>query len=226
VTTGRAQRSGEVICLEGPADHARVFPVTDDEPPRGSAETVAKLRRGSKALRVDVGPLRRSREFRLLFAGQVISFPGSMLAYVALPYQTYQTYQTYQLSHSSLIVGLLSLSEVIPVVLIDFVGGALADAVDRRRLVLLADVGLTQCSVLLVVNAAISDPQVWAGFPPQTGHVITLLLVESPTLQTQSALNGRVNYEDERNYTILSTQMHESLPPVWWRILGRQIVLA
>jgi len=97
-----------------------------------------------------------------------------MLTYVALPYQAYQ------LSHSSLIVGLLSLSEVIPVVLVGFVGGALADAVDRRRLVLLADVGLALCSVLLVANAAISDRQVWALF------VIAFLMSALGSLQRPS----------------------------------------
>ncbi len=39
---------------------------------------------------IDVGPLRRHRDFRLLFAGQGLSFFGSMITFVALPYQTYQ----------------------------------------------------------------------------------------------------------------------------------------
>ncbi len=51
------------------------------------------------ALRIDIAPLRRSREFRLLFIGQGVSFFGSMVTYVALPYQAYH------LSHSSLVVG-------------------------------------------------------------------------------------------------------------------------
>src|SRR5271166_2818065 len=72
--------------------------------------------------RMDLAPLRRSRDFRLMFIGQGISFFGSMVTYVALPYQAYH------LSHSSLIVGLLSLAELIPLLITAFVGGAFADA--------------------------------------------------------------------------------------------------
>jgi len=53
-----------------------------------------------RSLRIDLSPLRTSRELRLLFVGGGISFAGSMLTFVALPYQAYQ------LSRSSLIVGL------------------------------------------------------------------------------------------------------------------------
>jgi MFS family permease len=110
------------------------------------------------AARADVGPLRRSREFRLLFVGQAVSTLGTMLTFVALPYQAYR------LSHSSLIVGLLSLIEVIPILTIGLVGGALADAFDRRRLVLAADIGLAGCSGLLVANSASGHPELWALF--------------------------------------------------------------
>ena len=81
-----------------------------------------------------------------------------MLTFVALPYQAYR------LSHSSLIVGLLSLIEVIPILTIGLVGGALADAFDRRRLVLAADIGLAGCSGLLVANSASGHPELWALF--------------------------------------------------------------
>ena len=111
-----------------------------------------------RAVRADVGPLRRSRDFRLLFVGQAVSTLGSMLTFVALPYQAYR------LSHSSLIVGLLSLIEVIPILTIGLVGGALADAFDRRRLVLAADIGLAGCSGLLVANTASGHPELWALF--------------------------------------------------------------
>ena len=83
--------------------------------------------------RMDLAPLRRSRDFRLLFIGQGISFFGSMVTYVALPYQAYR------LSHSSLIVGLLSLTELVPLLITAFLGGALADFVDRRRMVRLTE---------------------------------------------------------------------------------------
>ena len=85
---------------------------------------------------MDLTPLRRHRDYRLLYASQFVSFLGSMVTYVALPYQMYT------LTHSSLAVGLLGLAELGPLLLTAFVGGALADAVDRRRLVIATDVGL------------------------------------------------------------------------------------
>ncbi|MFZ2034130.1 MAG: MFS transporter, partial [Candidatus Dormiibacterota bacterium] len=93
-----------------------------------------------RSLAFDVSPLRESREFRLLFIGQGVSFAGSMITYVAVPFQVYA------LTRSSLVVGLVSLAELIPILLMSFVGGALADAVDRRRMV-----RITQVSACVVV---------------------------------------------------------------------------
>ena len=107
---------------------------------------------------VDVGPLRRHRDFRLLFVGQGVSFFGSMITYVALPYQAYQ------LSGSSLVVGLLSLAELAPLLVTAFVGGALADAFDRRRLVQIAELGLAACAGVLVLNSVLDEPRLWVLF--------------------------------------------------------------
>src|SRR5689334_14072686 len=98
---------------------------------------------------VDVTPLRRHRDFRLLFAGRFVSFFGSMISSVAFPYQVYQ------LTHNVLVVGLLGIVEFGPILLVAFVGGALADARDRRTMVLLSEVALLVCSAVLVANAAI-----------------------------------------------------------------------
>jgi MFS family permease len=102
---------------------------------------------------IDVGPLRRHRDFRLLFVGQGVSFFGSMLTYVAIPYQAYQ------LSGSSLVVGLLSVAELGPLLLTAFIGGALADAFDRRRLVQIAEASLAVCAGALAANALLPNPQ-------------------------------------------------------------------
>jgi hypothetical protein len=63
---------------------------------------------------IDLGPLRRHRDFRLLTAAQAVTFLGSMVTYVALPYQAYQ------LSGSSLVVGLLGLAELCPLLVTAF----------------------------------------------------------------------------------------------------------
>jgi MFS family permease len=109
-------------------------------------------------VKLDLSPLRESRDLRLLFAGGGISFAGSMLTFVALPYQAYE------LSHSSLIVGLLSLAELVPLLATAFIGGALADAVDRRRMVRLTEAGLCIGSAALVVNSLLGRPQLWVLF--------------------------------------------------------------
>ena len=108
--------------------------------------------------RIDVAPLRHSREFRLLFIGQGVSFFGSMVTYVAIPYQAYR------ISHSSLIVGLLSLAELIPLLITAFVGGALADAVDRRRMVRLTESAMCLVTGALVVNSLLAHPRLWVLF--------------------------------------------------------------
>ncbi|HWF58042.1 MAG TPA: MFS transporter [Candidatus Dormibacteraeota bacterium] len=111
------------------------------------------LRRAATTVAVDTSPLRQSRDFRLLFIGQAVSYAGSMITYVAIPFQAYT------LSNSSLVVGLVSLTELAPIVLMSFVGGALADAVDRRRMVRLTELGLCAVVGTLVVNAVVPHPQ-------------------------------------------------------------------
>jgi len=104
---------------------------------------------------VDVRPLRR-RDFRLLLLGQLFSMLGSMVTFVAVPFQVYQ------LTRSSLAVGVIGLVELGPVLTFAFLGGALADANDRRRMVLLAEAGAAVTSALLLVNALLPAPRLWA----------------------------------------------------------------
>jgi MFS family permease len=107
---------------------------------------------------IDIGPLQRHHDFRLLFVGQAASFFGSMVTYVALPYQTFQ------LTHSTLAVGLLSLAEFVPLMIMAFLGGALSDAFDRRRMVQIAELGSGLGVGVLLVNALLPEPQVWVLF--------------------------------------------------------------
>jgi MFS family permease len=107
---------------------------------------------------IDVSPLRESPPFRRLWAGQSISFVGSEIAFVAV------AIQLYDLTHSTLDVGLLSLCALVPLLVVPIVGGAIADAVDRRRLLLRTETGLAAVSLLLAGNALLPHPQVWALF--------------------------------------------------------------
>ena len=104
---------------------------------------------GSRALQrvvVDTSALRGSRNFRLLFLGQGISQIGSQLRIVALPYQIFL------ITHSSAMVGVLSLAQFIPLLIFSLVGGALADFRDRRRILFYTQALLAVTSALLAVG--------------------------------------------------------------------------
>jgi MFS family permease len=101
---------------------------------------------------VDLSPLRKSREYRLLYTGQTVSLFGSMLTFVAVPYQVFR------LSHSSLWVGLLGAFQLVPLLAAALYGGALADALDRRRMLVVAELALTACSAALALNARLAEP--------------------------------------------------------------------
>jgi MFS family permease len=109
-----------------------------------------------RRLTVDLGPLRRYPAFRRLFVGQTISTFGSEIAAVAAPYQLYQ------LTHSTLQVGLLSLCELFPLLTLTIVGGAIADAFDRRRMLLVTEVLLALVALGFAFNASLDEPRVWA----------------------------------------------------------------
>jgi len=107
---------------------------------------------------IDLGPLRRNRDFRALYVGQFVSLVGSMITYVAIPYQVFE------LTHSSLAVGLLGSVQLVPLLLAALFGGATADALDRRRLLLGSELLLAVCSAALAFNAWLPRPAVWVPF--------------------------------------------------------------
>jgi hypothetical protein len=95
---------------------------------------------------IDLAPLRRSRDLRLLVLGELVSVFGTQLTTVAVPYQVYQ------LTHSSLDVGLVSLAQLFPLIGGALLGGSVVDAMDRRRLLMVAQVLMAGCSAGLAVN--------------------------------------------------------------------------
>jgi MFS family permease len=107
---------------------------------------------------MDLTPLRVSRDYRLLFTGQFVSAFGSAISFVVLPWQVYQ------LTKSTFAVGMLGLAEFVPMVALAFVGGALADYIDRRRLVMLAEAAMALLCGALVFNSLLPQPRVWALF--------------------------------------------------------------
>jgi len=95
---------------------------------------------------VDLTPF-RNRDYRFLYAALFVSLIGTMVTYVALPYQMYR------LTGSSFSVGLLGLVELVPLLATAFIGGAIADAVDRRRIAIATDVALAAGSATLALIA-------------------------------------------------------------------------
>jgi MFS family permease len=128
--------------------------VTDRPAARDRGGRLAAL---AARLAPDFGPIRHSRDFRLLYGGQAANSTGAMVCFVALPYQAYQ------ISHSSLVVGLLSCAEVIPVLVAGLLGGALADTVERRRLILVTQACSAACIAGLAVNA-LTGGRLWLVF--------------------------------------------------------------
>jgi MFS family permease len=107
-----------------------------------------------RRLAVDLTPLRASRDLRLLIAGNVVSGLGTQAALVALPYQLYTQ------TGSPFLTGLLGAAELVPLVAMALVGGALADRLDRRRVLLLDQVALVACAGALAALAFAGDPPV------------------------------------------------------------------
>ena len=98
---------------------------------------------------LDLAPLRRYRDYRLVFVGQLVSAFGSFLTQVAVPVQIWE------LTKSSSIVGLLGTAQLVPLAITSLWGGAVADAIDRRRLLLWSELLLLLGAVALLVNAAL-----------------------------------------------------------------------
>ncbi len=111
-----------------------------------------------KHLALDITPLRESRDFRLLWAGDGITAAGSQLTRVAA------AFQVYELTGSTLAVGLLGLVTMLPLFFGSILGGAVADHLERRRIIMLTQLGGLVCALVLALNAAASHPQTWLIF--------------------------------------------------------------
>lgn len=105
---------------------------------------------------IDLRPLRHNTAFRRLFASQFISGLGTMVSYVAVPWQLYE------LTRSNAQVGLLGLVQLVPVVACGLLGGAVADRVDRKRLLIGSEALMALCLAGLLANALAAAPSVLA----------------------------------------------------------------
>jgi len=127
-----------------------------------------------RALRMDVTPLRESRDFRLLFVAGTVFYFGAMVSYVAIPFQVYR------LTGSNLLVGVIGIVELVPLLVFGLYGGALADHVDRRRLLVGCGVAQVLLTAVLGVNAFRDEPSLSLIF------VVSALLAAASSLQRPS----------------------------------------
>jgi MFS family permease len=144
---------------------------------------------------VDVTPLRQVPGYRWLFAGLFFAQAGRQLTVVAVPIQIYQ------LTGSTLTVGLVGLAQLVPILLVSLVGGALADALDRRKLLLFSQLVLSATAAGLMWNSLSDTPAIWPLFvlsavnagvsavDSPARHALVPGLVGLPLLPSALALN-------------------------------------
>lgn len=128
----------------------------------------------------DLSPWRSTRDFRLLWVQGLVTTFGSFMALVALPLQIKD------LTDSPLAVGAMGAVELVPLIVFGLYGGALADAVDRRRVILLTEAGLGLLAAVLLVNALLPEPMLWPLYVVAAG-VSALAGLQRPALDSLMA---------------------------------------
>ena len=125
---------------------------------------------------LDLTPLRESRPYRRLLFGEAVSVLGTWVTLVAVPLQVYA------MTRSSAAVGLVGLAGLVPLVVFGLYGGAIADAVDRRRLVLLTTLGQLGLSLVLLGQAVVDLDSLVVLYLVVAGQA-ALSAVDSPARQ-------------------------------------------
>ncbi|MDP9429239.1 MAG: MFS transporter [Actinomycetota bacterium] len=125
-----------------------VDPVEGGGPVEQPVPLPTRRRRASfpAGLAMDTTPL-RDPDYRRLFLGVAATMIGQQMTLVAVPYQVYA------LTRDSLLVGVTSVVALVPLIVFGLLGGAIADSMDRRRLMLVTGVGSAVTSALLAVQA-------------------------------------------------------------------------
>ncbi|HEX8190732.1 MAG TPA: MFS transporter [Pyrinomonadaceae bacterium] len=103
----------------------------------------------------------RYRDFRLLWAGQFFSITGSQMQLVTINWHVYLLMRPYGEKAAAAALGLVGLVRVLPIVLCSLVGGVVADAVDRKRLILVTQTVMLACAAVLAAFTAAGLRQIW-----------------------------------------------------------------
>jgi MFS family permease len=105
-------------------------------------------------LTIDLTPLRKYPDFRNLWAAGMVSYLGSMITYVALPFQLKE------ITGSYLAVGLLGVVEIVPLIVFGLYGGVLADSVDRKKMIWATEAAALVLVFALLLNSSLREPKV------------------------------------------------------------------
>ena len=103
---------------------------------------------------IDLSPLKKYRDFKLLFTAGLFSYFGSMITFVALPFQVKE------LTGSFWAVGLIGAVEIIPLIVFGLYGGVLADYLDRKKMIWFTEFGTLIATSVLLINSLQEKPSV------------------------------------------------------------------
>ena len=103
---------------------------------------------------IDLSPLKKYRDFKLLFTAGLFSYFGSMITFVALPFQVKE------LTGSFWAVGLIGVVEIIPLIVFGLYGGVLADYLDRKKMIWSTEFGTLIATSILLINSLQEKPSV------------------------------------------------------------------
>lgn len=144
--------------------------VTTEEEPRQGARWLTRAR----GIAIDISPLRTSPAYRRVWIGDSISVIGSAMSMVAIPVQVFD------ITGSSFYVGLIGLVTLVPLVAFGLMGGAIADAVERRKLLITTQLLMAGASVLLLLQALAGNRNIWVLYG-LTAVMSAIIAVDMPT---------------------------------------------
>jgi MFS family permease len=128
---------------------------TPDNPPPAAAGGA------EEAARPTAFAALRHRDFRLLWVGQFFSITGSQMQLVTINWHVYLLMRPYGEKAAAAALGLVGLVRVLPIVICSLVGGVVADAVDRKRLILVTQTVMLACAAVLAAFTAAGLTQIW-----------------------------------------------------------------
>jgi MFS family permease len=156
-----------------PVDPVPVAGSVPDQGQRSGSRALTLVRRAA----IDLTPLRHP-DFRRLWTGNSIAFVGFQVTAVAVPVQVYEV------SHSSFWVGMLGAVGLVPLIVFGLWGGAIADVVDRRVLLIVSSLVLWGCTLALLVQALLGLDSL--------GLLLVLVAVQSAGFAVASSTRGAV----------------------------------